>query len=416
MGADRRILAGSRESAGLRLAALLASLLVFPALAAAGVDASRRDLAQDQQQIPSARTPIDVDDNFLQGMGARTRSEAASKMSTAARAAMRLDNVLTVPHFSGSFNFQGKPFPYIMVGGDPRLGESTQVRTQIIPISMAFEGYDDSNGDPLTLEVSPVVEPFRNSPNFRQSTYGTGFTQLGDAVQRAEFFHAMDPDWHTLLEAPRMLPGLTIDVPRGLATVYRNRRTGGIFAVVDEGFFISHLNTILQLQNLDPQALTIALTTNVFLAQAGDVRQCCTVGFHTAFDAGQQGGRQAVQTFVWASWVEPGIFGPNFADVTAASHEISEWINDPFGSNLVPEWQYPNGAGGCQDNLEPGDPLEGFSNLSYPVTIGNVTYHPQNAALLQWFTREKPSSAIDGVYSFPNAALLGGPSEACAKK
>ncbi|HWZ46372.1 MAG TPA: hypothetical protein VNW97_23065 [Candidatus Saccharimonadales bacterium] len=397
---------------------LLVALLAVPlsVSASAGADSARHEPLQEQQRLLTAQTPIDVEDNFLQGMGAQTRSEASSKMSAAARAAMQQNNLLTVPHFSGSFSYQGRPFPFLMVGGDPHQSATTTIKTQIIPISMSFEGYDDNNGDPMVLDVAPALEPFRNSPNFRPSSYGTGFTQLGDAVQRAEFFHAMDPDWHTMLEPPRPLAGVTVDVPRGLATLYRNRRTGVVFAVVDEGFFISHLNTILQLQNLDPAALTIALTSNVFLAQEGDIRQCCTVGFHTAFDAGLQGGRQVVQTFVWSSWVEPGIFGPNFADVTAASHEISEWINDPFGSNLAPSWQYPNGAGGCQDNLETGDPLEGFPNLSYSVTIGRRTYHPQSAALLQWFSREKPSSAFDGVYSFPNPSLLTAPSEACAKK
>jgi len=337
-------------------------------------------------------------------------------MSAAARAAMNLDNVLTVPHFSRSFTHQGQPYPFVMVGGDPRLGETTQVKTQIIPISMSFEGYEDSHGDPLMLDVTPVLGPFANSPNFRQAVYGTGFTQFGDAVQRAEFFHAMDPEWHTLLEPPRPLTPVNIDVPRGEATLFRNRRTGVIFAIVDDGFFISHLNTILQLQNIDPAALTIALTANVFLAPAADIRHCCTVGFHTAFDAGQQDGRQVLQTFVWASWADQGIFGPNFVDVTAVTHEISEWMNDPFGSNMVPPWQYPNGAGGCQNNLETGDPLEGFANLSSPVTIDRMTYHPQSAALLQWFAREKPSGAVDGVYSFPDATLLTAPSAPCAKK
>jgi hypothetical protein len=419
MGSFHQASAGNRNSVRLWMALLLAAVLAHPvtALAGPGADAARPEPLQDQQKTTSSgQTPIDVEDNFMRGMGAQTRSEATSKMSAVARAALRLDNLLTVPHFSGSFSFQGQPFPYMMVGGDPRQGHTTTVKTQIIPISMSFEGYDDSNGDPLVLDVSRMVEPFRNSPNFRRTTYSTGFTQLGDAVQRAEFFHAMDPDWHTLLDAPRPLAGVTIDVPRGLATLYRNRRTEVVFAVVDEGFFISHLNTILQLQNLDPAALTIALTTNVFLASAGDIRLCCTVGFHTSFDAGSQDGRQVVQTFVWSSWVEPGIFGPNFADVTAVSHEITEWMNDPFGANLAPPWQYPNGAGGCQNNLEPGDPLEGFPNLSYPVTIGNMTYHPQSAALLQWFSREKPSSAIDGVYSYPNSSLLTAPSEPCVKK
>ncbi len=88
-------------------------------------------------------------------------------------------------------------------------------------------------------------------------------------------------------------------------------------------------------------------------------------------------------------------------------------MNDPFGSNQVPPWQYPNGAGGCQNNLEPGDPLEGFANLSSPVTIDQTTFHPQSVALLQWFTREKPSGAVDGVYSFPDGKLLTEPSQGC---
>lgn len=391
--------------------------LLTPMLKAAEIAAearpSRQEPVPEQQRGATALVPIEVDDNFLQGMGAQTHSEPPARMSTAARAAMSLDNVLTVPHFSSSFNHQGQPYRYVMVGGDPHQAATTQIRTQIIPIALTLQGYEDANGDPLVLDVAPVIEPFRNSPSFRRALYGTGFTQFGDAVQRAEFFHAMDPDWHTLLTPPAPLIGVNIDVPRGQATLYRNRRTGALFAIVDDAFFISHLNTILQLQNLDPEALIIALTSNVFLSSGATVQQCCTVGFHTAFDAGVQSGRQVLQTFVWASWVEPGIFGPNFVDVTAATHEISEWMNDPFGSNQVPPWQYPNGAGGCQNNLEPGDPLEGFANLSSPVTIDQTTFHPQSVALLQWFTREKPSGAVDGVYSFPDGKLLTEPSQGC---
>src|SRR5258708_25113718 len=127
-----------------------------------------------------------------------------------------------------------------MVGGDPHQAATTQIRTQIIPIALTLQGYEDANGDPLVLDVAPVIEPFRNSPSFRRALYGTGFTQFGDAVQRAEFFHAMDPDWHTLLTPPAPLIGVNIDVPRGQATLYRNRRTGALFAIVDDAFFISH--------------------------------------------------------------------------------------------------------------------------------------------------------------------------------
>ncbi len=62
-----------------------------------------------------------------------------------------------------------------MAGGDPRKGDTTRVDTALISISFF----------PLVL----------NSPNYENAGYGTGFTQFGDAVQRAEFFNVMKDDW-----------------------------------------------------------------------------------------------------------------------------------------------------------------------------------------------------------------------------
>jgi len=363
-----------------------------------------------------AQQPILVDDNFLQIKGAQAQFESANQVSDNAKVAIRQGRAASVPYFNNSFNHQGEAYPFTTVGRNPKRGETTLVGTQIIPISMFFEGYADQDGKPITLEVAPILTKFQNSPDFRRSTYGTGVTQFADAVQRAQFFHVMDPEWHTLLDRPRILTPLTIDVPRGSASLFRSRTTGTVFAVVDTGFFISQLNSIIQLENLNVESLPIALTNNILLAPGATAQKCCVVGFHTAFDAGERKNTPLVQTFVWGSWVDAGILGTDFADVTAISHEISEWMNDPFGANLVPVWQFPNGATGCQNNLQTGDPIEVFAHAGFPVTIDGFTYHPQNQALLQWFTRETPSSAIDGAYSYPNEALLTGPSQSCATK
>jgi len=140
------------------------------------------------------------------------------------------------------------------------------------------------------------------------------------------------------------------------------------------------------------------------------------MGFHTSFDAGESEDRRLVQTFVWASWIDPGIFGGTVADVTAISHEISEWFNDPFSSNIVPEWQFPNAASGCQNNLETGDPMSTSPHAGFPVIIDGFTYHPQNEALLQWFQRKTPSDAIDHAYSFPDQSLLTSPAQSCTSR
>lgn len=372
------------------------------------------------QPDEALKQPVEVDDNFLQGLGAKPQfgieaEKTAMSMSEAAKRAQEQNRILSVPAFTKSFTFQGQTFPFTMVGRDPERGETTRVETQLIPISMFFEGFVDKQGNPIVLDVTPLIDQLRNSPNFRRAPYRSGFTQFGDAVQRAEFFQTMELDWHTLVGAPRALPAVTIDVPKGAANLFRSRATHQVFAVVDTGFFISQLNTIIQLQHLEVDALPIAFTNNVFLAPGGNVAQCCILGFHTAFDAGTRGDTQLVQTFAWASWVGTSIFGGNVADVTPISHEISEWMNDPFGNNIVPPWQFGNGAGGCQDNLETGDPLEIFANSAFPVVIDGITYHPQTEALLQWFERSPSSTAIDGAFSFPDETLLAGPSRACAK-
>jgi hypothetical protein len=118
---------------------------------------------------------------------------------------------------------------------------------------------------------------------------------------------------------------------------------------------------------------------------------------------------------VWASWIDQGILGAGIADITAMSHEISEWMNDPFGTNIVPAWQYPTPNLGCQNTLETGDPLAALPNAGFPVSIDGITYHPQNQVLLPWFTRQ-PSTAVDGAYTFPDQSLLTSPAQACPTK
>jgi chitinase len=365
------------------------------------------------QSAPADTTPpINAAGGFLQSQGAQPRFEATSKLSSAARDAMREDRVSSVPHFSGSFALDGKSYPYTMVGSKPQSGGTTTVPVQIVPISMFFEEFVDESGSPIVLDPAPVMPRVQSSPNFHNAPYTTGMTQFADAVQRAQFHSPAAQEWHTLLSKPETLKPLRIVVPRGLAKVYRNPSTGVTYAIVDTDFFLSQLNTIIQLENLDTDALAIALTSNVFLAPQSDIKKCCVLGFHTSFDMGELTQVNFVQTFIWASWVDPGILGSTLADVTPMSHEISEWMNNPFGSNVVPAWQVPNSTS-CQNNLETGDPLATMPNAGYTVLIDGFTYHPQSQVLLQWFQRGSTSDAIDGAFSFPDQTLMTGPSQAC---
>ena len=368
------------------------------------------------QSLPDdSAQPTDAAGGFLQSQGAQPRFETGNKLSDAGRLAVLQNRISSVPHFTGSFAWQGRAYPYTMVGNRPQAGGTTEIPTEIIPVALFFEGYVDENGDPLVLSPGPILPRVRSSPNFRNAEYQTGFTQFADAVQRAQFFRTGAQDWHTLLGKPEILHSVTIDVPRGSARVYRNRTTGATYAVVDTSFFLSHLNTILQLENLRVDALAIALTANVLLAPKSDIKQCCVLGFHTSFDVGGMAQVKFVQTFIWASWMDPGILGASVADVTPMSHEISEWMNNPFGSNVVPPWQ-PAGGTGCQNNLETADPLATLPNVGFPVPIEGFTYHPHNQVLLQWFQRGASSDAIEGAFTFPDTTLVTSPSQPCAAR
>ncbi|HEY6272164.1 MAG TPA: hypothetical protein VIX19_09245 [Terriglobales bacterium] len=368
------------------------------------------------QSVPAEdpTVPIDAENGFLQNQGALPRFQSANKISQDTLAAVARQRIASVPHFSGSFPAEGKTFPFTLVGTPPRNGGTTQIPTQIIAVSLLFEGVLDKGGEPVILDPQPVLGRIQGSPNFRPYSYQTGLTQFADAVQRAQFFRTMNQDWHTLLSPPEMLRPVTIDVPAGMAKVYRNRASGVTYAVVDTRFFLSHLNTVVQLEQMRPDALVLILTANVLLAPLADVKQCCLLGFHTAFAAGHVGRVQQIQTLVWASWLDQGLFGNSIGDVTPMSHEISEWMNNPFGTNIVPAWQPVGESGGCHTNLETADPVAALPNAGFPVSIDGFTFHPQTEVLLPWFTRQGSQDSIDGAFSFPDETLVTEAARPCA--
>ena len=71
------------------------------------------------------------------------------------------------------------------------------------------------------------------------------------------------------------------------------------------------------------------------------------------------------------------------SDIAAASHEVNEWINDPFGVNQTPPWGNIGQVGGCQNDLEVGDPLSGTLMPAFPSN--GFTYHLQELAFFSWF-------------------------------
>jgi len=78
------------------------------------------------------------------------------------------------------------------------------------------------------------------------------------------------------------------------------------------------------------------------------------------------------------------------------SHEVAEWMNDPFGNNPTKPWGNIGQVSGCQNNLEVGDPLTGTGITD---TLNGKTYHLQELAFFSWFYHSSPSLGANGWFS-----------------
>jgi hypothetical protein len=338
--------------------------------------------------------------------------------------------------FADGFDFNGNPNRHWYtntVGNPPQMGGTTLIGAPLQPVNVELDDANGNlrmvNGHPLISDATKFVTPTLASPVFSNFTYSSGAdaTQFSDAIQRAEYFNNMKPDWHTLLlAAPK--PALTMHI-RQSATCPTGPHSAGcnyVFALNADGtccrFILVNDNppdfvfesgladmVISDITNgaITTKDISTFLYPNVFLF-SGDTTQCCALGFHTYFfEPGSDPELRWVLNY--SSWISPGLFGAAFVDVTAVSHEIAETYNDPFVvsdsvHNLTPFTLAPNG--GCSEVLETGDVIEGLPKATFPITLNGFVYHPQNEALQQWFKFESPSSALGQAYSYPDTTVL----------
>jgi hypothetical protein len=365
--------------------------------------------------------------------GRSLRSVGINQMSAAARDAITQGaEIISIPHFTGSFTTDGVVYPFFMLGGNPTQGGITRIHTELIPLEFQFldangELFLDDDGTPLILGPSAeIVQLTAESPLFQNVKYSIDRTQFTDAIQQASFFSVKARNWHTLLSNPKVHKPVRITVPFGKA--FNQPAVINTFAICLEfDFLASQLLNILQSLPLKHLALILSLDTIVYDGIA-ELRACTqnaagTVGFHTVVDRFATKTHVGLQVFGYSAWLTPPAAGiPDFEDIAFLAHEVVEAVNDPFigtsnvpggpFTNFVPE--YMNALGGCQNTLETGDFIEGLAKSSFPVTLNNFTYHPQNEQLIQWFSREDPSSAFQGAYSYPDTSLLLSPSTPCS--
>jgi len=322
----------------------------------------------------------------------------------------------------------GKQLPFNIVGSNPANGAATTtVPTFIVPIKVVFATPAAKllphtlNG---TLDGTGVVSATQNSPIFLDADYtvgGTdlGTTQYGDALQRGEFHNVpgFSPDYHVLLGTPTVMPTQTVTVTDPTQGNLYRLRSGALLGVVASGVLESQVIVpTVRDPNTQSSTLPIFLTDNVFESDDGTINTCCVLGYHNS----QRPPASSAKTWIYAADTEPGTFRNNvILDVQPLSHEVAEWLNDPFVGalavgyvNLIPPAVIPLTGGACIINFETGDPLEfDLPAAVFTKTTNNTTYHLQDEVFLPWYLHSTPSFSVNGQYSFQNTFTT--PSSLC---
>lgn len=327
-----------------------------------------------------------------------------------------------LPYFTARLNSFGSLLPITFLGTDPSVprADSSPIPAVIVPLIVNF--LDGSGVLDATAIVNNTIEsPLFTPANFTVGGTNLGMTQYGDAVQRGEFWSfanpgGVSPNYHLLLGTPTVLPAATINVPAGSGTLIVTG-LGVPFGRVDARFWEPAIVNLLSAIGATPDQIPIFLATNLGLYVSAP-QNCCIIGYHNS----TSGLAMAFQTWIYASWLPQNLFSGGFEDVLPLSHEVSEWINDPFvgalsfqqvpGVNWVAPYQVPGQGGACQVNFETGDSVEALPNGSFIITGSNgFPYHLQDAVFVWYFLHTIPSPAVNGNYTLQG--IFPGPSTVC---
>ncbi|HEY1962031.1 MAG TPA: hypothetical protein VGG69_06410 [Rhizomicrobium sp.] len=333
----------------------------------------------------------------------------------------------TLPLWSRAVSTGGVRYVYDMVGRNPFVTQTvttTNIKAVVIPIVFTFTSWSNTVFDPTHRDVacspagpartltqaSPLFNPVVGYPG---GTYvGTG--QYVDLFQRANYFSqtnpsGINPDYHVnLTYTPN--GGYAIPVSGGDVIT---TPCGGHLGLIDISTWDNYIQTTLfpalaahSPPIAPPNTLPIFLLYNVVLYD-GSFGNCCILGYHSAFN--DPAYANAFHTYSSVEFDATQEFS-GVSDISAMSHEIAEWMDDPAGNNPTPSWGNIGQVTGCQANLEVGDPLSGTLTQIYMPSNG-YTYHVQDFTFTSWFYRQKPSTGVNGWYSFLGSFLT--PSAPC---
>jgi len=304
-----------------------------------------------------------------------------------------------LPQWNGSYtDLLGNTIKFTQIGGDPTNTNTTSTITVLlIPLKFVITQngtkyvFDAANVKLQNNHNRNVVTAMLDSPLFTTDIdfapqYGTcgnkgtcvdlGKTQYIDAFQRGTWWGndiKNNTKYHTIYSP-------MIEKEQIIKLSCTSGCVGNEFGVQVGLMNINSFDTQIQgfmrnIADVNPGVLPLFISYDVYLTSGG----CCIGGYHNA-NAGPPGG----QTYSYATYVDK--VGAFSQDVSAFSHELGEWEDDPFTNNFVH----------CNDNslMEVGDPLEGMANYgAFPYKDHKFTYNLQSLVYMPYFGAPLSDSA-----------------------
>ena len=353
--------------------------------------------------------------------------------------ASRPSRTLPLWTFSVNSSRDGTTYTGVMVGATPFSRKAKgktdiDVPTYVVPLIIVTHtivtSVDFSTGNMTTVPGVTTFDPtiadacltppnnvttelVAESPILQPATFSFGGTNVGntqyiDAFQRGNFWQVLVDNgitnhYHVRLNPARFLAPIVIDVPAEKGVTGTDPLVFGPppicppFGIVDIEWFDNYLTSTvipaLAAQGINPSNLPIFLVHNVVWAfpPANNLFDCCVLGYHNATGL-------PIQTYTADDFDTSAFFlSSALNDSAILSHEVGEWMDDPFVNNATPPWGHTGQVPGCQNNLEVGDPLTG---TEYPAVVmpNGFTYHLQELAFFSWFYGA-PSIGINNWFS-----------------
>ena len=268
-----------------------------------------------------------------------------------------------------SYTYKSSKYTETWIGTNPSTGTSETVPVYLVPYKLT---YKPKTGAKVTEDASKIIPNIIASPIFTAMDFTFGGTDIGttqyeDAFAKANVWQigGSATGYHVLLGTPTVTKTQTLKLTgsqsQGLITEF-----GVTVLTADINAIDASINKLIPKLKIPSTALPIFVTSQTYLTSGGG---CCIGGYHSVTSAGQP-----YSQFTFITYSGKGSI-PFSDDVSALSHELGEWIDDPYTRDNSPCGIY-----------EVGDPLERNANYGdFPYTLNGVTYHLQDLALLPYF-------------------------------